>query len=493
MRFLPLAVAAMACVEGAKLNYKEIAAGQNGNFYGHKSVGYAGNRAGSKASEPANTGPSLIVKGDESPKSKITLDFGLSELVSKPDKRGSDMTADTETSFANANAKVSSIAKTDRGVESDEDEECYGLEICVKECEGGSDPVACSLDWGQDNQSLGIDNDAQTSNESNNTEEGGESDEATKKPAAETIVSEDSDFVSDEPPQSTRRGIREIHSIKFENRKVPKKARASKEINEYRDLDAIDRESEDSVSKTGQLVNRNPSPEGEDLSFMGKVEAKKPKDFFTKDYNYLVMEEDGVSESTSKDEVPKRAQGGYITNYIENERTKAPKLDVDRIPSHKRKKRRATYNSGSSSVKNMTLLSNKTNASSRNRTNTKSSLVKTKSLFDDIADDPSFERLPGEDTATYMKRIYPKLKDVMEAEGKDTTAKNSVTNFFNRIFGGIQSKSNESNTRSPLFLERTFNGTAFAKSFDSTENNARALDISSPLAAMIIIVFLLTI
>lgn len=494
MRLIVLALVAMACVGGARDDRKQFDSNQETSAPKHGSVGRHIIKYDSKVTIPNTSASKPSIDKTQSPRIDSRLEFGVSTLNSEPMKTKSNelaassfVVADTvdlqENTTSNENETVEEMECQEGDENSDLNEDVSGYETDLQELEPDLDLVSEDDDFEDSQENF---KDPLEEKEEEHINE-------LIRSAGDNVVSDESS-VSDEPSHPVRRGLREIHSIKFESPRSSKKVQKKQQKNEYKDPDSVDHEKNPAAQK-GPLVRRSPNAEEDTTSFMEKVSESKSEDFHIKEYDYFLMEEDVVSENLAKTEEPRRHQGGYITNNIEDgDFINSPEMDVPNFAKNKRKKSRVADLLRRTSTQNKTSYGNKTISRPPSHRKSKYSSGKARQMLDRIEENPSLERLPGEDTFTYVNRIYPKLKEIMEAEEEEDKIRGVTRKFFRHIFSLFIRKNDEQSDDNTLNLlsNKVTNGTKL-KTGLIVVNSANTLKlISSPLAG-IMFVLLLTI
>lgn len=114
-----------------------------------------------------------------------------------------------------------------------------------------------------------------------------------------------------------------------------------------------------------------------------------------------------------------------------------------------------------------------------------------------VAANPAMEKFPGEQTASYIKRIYPKIKLFMEQNSQEEARKRrkkpkKKKSFLYSLFGLEPSDEDNGKVVRHLFLLDAFNNSLFGHL--STENTGSSQKSTCPsITGLIVIVLLLMI
>lgn len=284
----------------------------------------------------------------------------------------------------------------------------------------------------------------------------------------EEIVTEEEENDGEEsPPAATKPahfGLKEVSAMKPDFHRPSSKLRRPKYQNDYRDPDAI----EDILDAENELNPAEAAKKAFDKSRFGSGSQTENN----------AKEEHLLPEKANEIKNPE-IDVDYITNYVEDGGfIHPPTYDVVRPKKSLKKKTK-------------TLDQELEDMSSENDEKNYDDFLRST-----IAADPSLERSPFEDTASYFKRVYPKMKNLMEgSSGKNKSRSKkgrlpSIPRIFAYLTGTPFKKTKPSQSHS-LVLKDMFNRTRYTHS-NAAENNGVLLQpCSSTVGAVSALLFLL--
>lgn len=286
--------------------------------------------------------------------------------------------------------------------------------------------------------------------------------------------------------QSHHKGLREVSAMNPGYYKAPLKLVHTNQNNEYRDPESSDSRKMASPETQELGDDKNKSSKLELIDRLSDLELSEKGQ--SQDPSLVQL----VDEPEPAPATPVAAGVDYVTNYIEDDGfIHPPTYDLPK----KTKKAKWVYMEG---IANANEYLNTNSKFKKTKQGVKGSMKEMsyggESLESVIESDPSLRRKTGETTTAYFERIYPRIKNIMERENKQT--KESIkSRFIKYILRGFKKGKNLSanNDRSrSLLFKSVFNMTIFKGCFEPTESTASLPmeSFSSIIGAVVVIIIL---